>query len=152
MPRNCGCGGQTCGCLIVAGVGASITGSGNADDPYVVGIAGATFMEIESTVGQVDLDTLQITSSTTVKVTTTEAETTIIMPSDPAPPAGTKIDLLIANDGAPDPTLISLGGDAVVLWGGDAPVIGGPGAVGTAWIATAFDGTNWYARLLTNPA
>lgn len=40
MPRGCGCAGNACGCLIVAGPGLTISGTGNASDPYVVGSTG----------------------------------------------------------------------------------------------------------------
>lgn len=36
MARNCGCGGASCGCLIEAGNGITITGIGTAADPYRV--------------------------------------------------------------------------------------------------------------------
>lgn len=36
MARNCGCGGASCGCLIEAGNGITITGIGTAADPFRV--------------------------------------------------------------------------------------------------------------------
>lgn len=39
MPRNCGCDNK-CSCVIRQGSGASVTGSGRADDPYVISTAG----------------------------------------------------------------------------------------------------------------
>lgn len=38
MPRGCGCAGNSCGCLVLAGPGVNITGTGNASEPYVVGL------------------------------------------------------------------------------------------------------------------
>lgn len=34
--RNCGCAGQTCGCLVTGGEGIEVTGSGTASNPFVV--------------------------------------------------------------------------------------------------------------------
>jgi hypothetical protein len=36
MARDCNCGGQSCGCLIVAGAGIQVTGIGTADNPFVI--------------------------------------------------------------------------------------------------------------------
>lgn len=38
MPRGCGCAGGSCGCLVVNGQGVTVSGTGNASDPYMVGL------------------------------------------------------------------------------------------------------------------
>lgn len=36
IARNCGCSGATCGCLLVAGTGIEITGTGTTANPFTV--------------------------------------------------------------------------------------------------------------------
>lgn len=36
MARDCGCAGQSCGCLVTAGSGIEVTGIGTADNPFVI--------------------------------------------------------------------------------------------------------------------
>lgn len=39
MPSGrCSCAGSSCGCLVIGGPGAQVTGSGNAADPYVLSV------------------------------------------------------------------------------------------------------------------
>lgn len=47
---RCSCTGSQCNCLILVGAGLSITGSGQASDPYVISLAGATVTDAESEV------------------------------------------------------------------------------------------------------
>lgn len=39
MPRNCGCAGGACSCLILQGEGILIEGTGNSSEPYRVSLA-----------------------------------------------------------------------------------------------------------------
>lgn len=45
---RCGCAGQSCGCLVIAGTGAVVTGAGTAQDPYVVSLQGSRLSVIDS--------------------------------------------------------------------------------------------------------
>lgn len=36
MARNCNCAGQTCGCLVVGGVGIEVSGQGTASNPFTI--------------------------------------------------------------------------------------------------------------------
>lgn len=60
MAKDCGCSGATCGCLIVAGAGITITGIGTASNPFVVTRDSST----DSIGGQ-----LQVDSSPTIDMT-----------------------------------------------------------------------------------
>lgn len=144
MPRNCGCGGQTCDCLIVSGVGAAVTGSGNADDPYVISISGANFATVDHLGGDIDLGDLDITTDMTIRVELND-DATVLMPATPAPPAGIRLELMFTHI---VPSTITM--DPVILWpGGIAPTLVGPTG---DWVSLIFDGAQWVGVAMPNMA
>lgn len=66
MARNCGCAGASCGCLIVAGSGITVTGIGTEADPYMV----------TSTLGDIS-EVIAFTDSTSVDFTVTGSGTVL---------------------------------------------------------------------------
>lgn len=57
MPK-CGCAGSTCGCKVQGGSGVSITGTGTAQDPYIVTVDG---IEITSLITVDDTSSVDLT-------------------------------------------------------------------------------------------
>lgn len=45
---RCGCAGQSCGCLVISGVGATVSGSGTSQDPYVISLQGSRLSVIDT--------------------------------------------------------------------------------------------------------
>lgn len=118
MPRNCNCAGSACSCLITAGQGVSVTGTGNSSDPYVVGLAegqGATDAGEVPAGGT--LDTQYVTTDSFYRV---EALGALFI--TPPTAFGVQIDYYIAN---PESALIDILG--TVYWeDGVSPVMTSP--------------------------
>lgn len=46
MPRGCGCAGNSCGCLVQGSGGVTVTGTGNASEPYIVSLTQSGLLEL----------------------------------------------------------------------------------------------------------
>lgn len=98
MPR-CGCAGSTCSCLITAGPGVQITGSGQASNPYVITATAAT---IAGTIAVLDTETVDLTLL---------GEGTLAQPYVITATATIEMDDLLNVDAAAPPTGYVLGFD-----------------------------------------
>lgn len=62
MAKNCGCSGQTCGCLVVGGAGVAVTGVGTKAAPFTVSID-LTSLEIADRIAVNDSTTIELSMS-----------------------------------------------------------------------------------------
>ena len=95
MPKNCGCAGSSCGCLVQGGAGIQVTGIGTAADPFVV-----------VNTGQPINTSFQINSSASVTLTLVGGGT----PSDPLILSATAKFPSGATGARPSPSAVGVGG------------------------------------------
>lgn len=135
MPRNCGCAGSACSCLIQGGNGVTVDGSGNSSDPYVIsvqnnqGVANLGQQAAAST-----LDNRGVTTDT--KFILEALGTLNIRPPETL---GVRADYFIQNS---TNALITILG--TVFWDGAAPTLNGT----RIWLTLVCyqGGTFWAAR------
>lgn len=145
MPRNCGCAGGSCSCLIIAGPGLVVSGTGNSSDPYVVGLpAGSddvivlgpftvagTNVNLTTLVGELDEGVFQMN---------VEANVTLYF-SDTAP-VGARYEIRTSQSfGA----TIAFGGNVWTPTGTTEPMPAPASGVG--WIsAVKMSASDWFVR------
>lgn len=142
MPRGCGCAGNSCGCLVQAGAGITVVGTGNASEPYIIAVTQSGLLELGPyTVPGANVDLTGITDTNATIALEYEVNMTIKM-SDNAP-IGTRIELRgMSSFGS---TLDFIGN----VWfpSGQTQPIPAPGA-GTLWVSLVkMDALNWFARV-----
>jgi hypothetical protein len=64
MARNCNCAGSTCGCLVTAGNGITVTGTGTAADPFIIVNSAANLAQALTVTDTVTLDMVKTGSGT----------------------------------------------------------------------------------------
>jgi hypothetical protein len=136
MPRNCGCSGNACSCLVTAGPGLQVEGTGNSSAPYVISLAPnqGAFDAGQIPAGGT-LDTRDLVVDSVVRVEALGAM--FIRPPDAF---GVKVDYYIVNS---ESALITILG--TVQWQpAPAPTLNSP----TMWIhmVNVLGATRWVAR------
>lgn len=146
MPRGCGCAGNSCGCLVTQGSGITVTGTGNASDPFIVSAQQSGLIELGpyTTPGaSVDLTGIA-DGNATIAV---DYETNLLFEFSENAPIGTRVEIRAMPSFGSTLTLIGNVWHPV----GQAEPIPAP-ATGNLWIsAVKMDALNWFVRV-TNVA
>lgn len=142
MPRGCGCAGNSCGCLVQAGPGVNVTGTGNATDPYIVATRESINLQLGPyTVAGANVDLDNYVDGNAIVIVDYEVDLSFKFPD--TAPVGTRIEVR---------AMPSFGSDLIVVgnvWfeAGQPDTIPAP-ASGNLWIsAVKMDSLNWFARV-----
>jgi hypothetical protein len=133
MPRNCGCAGSTCGCLVQGGAGVTVTGLGSATEPYVIGWDGATagYVDVipEFTTPGSSWAFGTAPSVDTVVRLRTDVALTIALPD--TAPLGLRVDFIVSH--YVTSTALTFTSTDLLLWlnGASAPTLN----TGITWIS-----------------
>lgn len=131
---RCNCAGSSCGCSIIAGPGAIVTGTGSANNPYTVSVAPASY-DVSGT----------ITTPFQVGAGTFQARNRTVLDMAPTMPGGYTILLPDGSVAAPYPPD---GGVIELFIGGTSGQFTGFGASVINWFGTAMpagaDKRGWY--------
>lgn len=111
---RCSCAGSSCSCLISAGGGTTVTGSGTATDPYIISAAPVPAQFTQSAAGPLDLSA--VNASAVVNVLLAGNVTSVILPVD-----GIRLEIVFVQDAVGSRTVSF---PAPVEWpGGTQPVV-----------------------------
>ncbi len=91
MPRGCGCAGSSCGCLMVPGAGVTITGTGNASDPFVITAKQADYIYQNVTTPGLTINLTGITESDAVVYLEIEVDIRLLLST--TAPIGTRVSI-----------------------------------------------------------
>lgn len=137
---RCSCAGSSCNCSVQTGSGLTITGKGNASDPFVVSLE-VPFRQ-DNSLDPTHRDFSATPPGAFVTLGLTDDVTDLILPTD----AGGRLELLVRQDGTGN----TVTWPSNVLWpGGTAPVL--TTTTGLAdWIDLRRIGDNWVGRLVAS--
>jgi hypothetical protein len=142
MPRGCGCAGNSCGCLIVAGAGVTVSGTGNASEPYVVSVTQSGLLELGPyTVPGAGVNLTGITDTNATIALEYEVDAWIQFSTNA--PIGTRVEIrAMPSFGS---TLEFVGN--VWVQEGQAQPVPAP-ALGNLWIsAVKMNSLDWFVRI-----
>jgi hypothetical protein len=111
MPGGCGCGGSSCGCLIEAGSGLVVSGTGNASAPFQISLAPQSNEINHSLAGPLDLSAYG--GFSTFHILLGANATSVVLPTLTAPG---RFDILIQQ---------AAGGSKTISWGSQVEWPGG---------------------------
>lgn len=137
MPK-CGCSGESCSCLIVAGNGVVVGGTGNASSPYVISFTPQEVSVNTAAAGPLDLS--QLSGYVVSEVTLSHSATDVFLPLSPS-----RLDLVFVQAESGFNTITW---PASVRWpGGTAPTLST--TVGSRdWVTLVRVGGLWYGTLV----
>jgi hypothetical protein len=128
--------GSSCNCTVQAASGLTVTGRGNAEDPYIVSLALPFSDRVQDVAGSLDLSAAAPGSF--IEVTLSADVTDVDLPDD----AGGRVELLIHNDGSGS----TITWPSNIWWPGGTPPVLSATAGQSDWIDLRRLGTNWVGR------
>lgn len=143
MPRGCGCAGNSCGCLIEAGPGLNISGTGNATEPYLLSLQESVPVELGPyTVPGAGVDLTNIVDGNAI--VRVEYEVDLFFQFSDNAPAGTRVEVRLQPSFG---STLEFVGNVWTPVGTTEP-IPAP-ASGNIWLsAVKMDTLNWFVQVI----
>lgn len=141
MPK-CSCAGSACNCNITVGDGLTVSGTGNANSPFVISLTAQSVPVTVTVAGPVDLSAL--TSGAVAYLSLSANVTNVTLPTV----VGARIDVIVRHVVAG--TTITF--PSPVIWAGGNEPAEASGAGAVDWYTLRYVGDFWVGALLAGNA